>query len=86
MVFLQEVVGASEAILREGLSDYKMVCGGTPTTEGYYTAILLHKVHTILDDFTIIPFFSSQMGRNLLVVNVIMLFFNLLVVDVIMLF
>ena len=67
---LQEVVKGNEAVLRDSLRDYTFVCGGTGSNEGYYTAVLLHKHYTLLDDYTIVPFYTSQMGRNLLVVNV----------------
>ncbi|KAK7090724.1 hypothetical protein V1264_010485 [Littorina saxatilis] len=69
VALLQEVVADSESVLRESLTDYKIISGGTSSKEGYYTAILLHKQHTHLDDFETVPYFSSTMGRNLLVVN-----------------
>ncbi|XP_076437917.1 tyrosyl-DNA phosphodiesterase 2-like [Babylonia areolata] len=70
VALLQEVVGGSEAMLREALGgDYRVLCGGTAGKEGYYTAVLLHKSRAMLDDFTVVPFHSSMMGRNLVVVN-----------------
>lgn len=70
VVLLQEVVPGNEAVLREALREYTVVCGGTGSKDGYYTAILLHKHHCLLDDCTIVPFCSSQMGRNLMLVSV----------------
>ncbi|KAL8589154.1 hypothetical protein ACOMHN_052492 [Nucella lapillus] len=70
VVLLQEVVGPSEAMLREGLGgDYRVLLGGTVGREGYYTAVLLHKTRAMLDDVDILPFHSSMMARNLMVVN-----------------
>lgn len=69
-MLLQEVVTGNEAVLRDSLGEYTFVCGGTGSREGYYTAVLLHKHHCLLDDYNIVPFNSSQMGRNLVVVNV----------------
>lgn len=69
VVFVQEMVPGNEAVLRQGLRDYTVACGGTGDQQGYYSAIFLHKDHTMMDDFTILPFYSSTMSRNLLIVN-----------------
>ncbi|PVD32224.1 hypothetical protein C0Q70_07656 [Pomacea canaliculata] len=69
VVFVQEMVPSNEAVLREGLTNYQAICGGTGSKEGYYTGIFLQKQHTILEDYQIKPFFSSQMARSLLIAS-----------------
>nr|KAG5698588.1 hypothetical protein BaRGS_027099 [Batillaria attramentaria] len=63
------MVPGNEAVLRAGLTDYTGLAAGTGDRQGYYSGVFLHKDHTVMDDYNIIPFFSSTMGRNLLIVN-----------------
>ena len=71
IAFLQEVVSASEAILIRCLtSDYSFIAGGKATEGVYYTAILVRKDVWVVGQYTTHPFHSSQMGRNLLQVEV----------------
>ncbi|CAG2175408.1 unnamed protein product, partial [Oppiella nova] len=65
IVFLQEVIHTSEAILRQSLPDYEFLSGNNQIVK-YYTLTLVHKKYVKLIDNQVIGFANSIMGRNLL--------------------
>ncbi|CAG2113095.1 unnamed protein product [Medioppia subpectinata] len=65
IVFLQEVIKASEEILRQSLPDYEFFSGNQVFVE-YYTMTLIHKKYVKLVSNEVIGFSDSVMGRNLL--------------------
>ncbi|XP_014664518.1 PREDICTED: tyrosyl-DNA phosphodiesterase 2-like [Priapulus caudatus] len=67
IVFFQEVIPKSFAYL-EGVFDetYECIAGGDT---GYFTAALVKKATVKLHDFYLEPFYSSKMGRNLLILQ-----------------
>ncbi|XP_050401717.1 tyrosyl-DNA phosphodiesterase 2 isoform X2 [Patella vulgata] len=68
VVFLQEVVPPSEAMIRANCSDYRFISGYVHGSFQYYSAILLKKDFlTKFDSSDIIQFPGSIMGRNLLI-------------------
>ena len=67
VVFLAEVIPASQSILEEECPAYCIIPG---SEEHYFTAVMLHNTSVQLEDSTILPFDSSSMYRNLLTVKV----------------
>jgi hypothetical protein len=66
-VFLQEVVPDTYRVIKDTLSDYLTIPGND---EGYFIAMLLRRKTVNCESHQVIPFYSSMMGRNLLVVEV----------------
>ncbi|NXG42714.1 TYDP2 phosphodiesterase, partial [Psilopogon haemacephalus] len=67
VVFLQEVVPPHLGLLQKRLSSYTIIPGNI---DGYFTAIMLKKSRVKLLKHEIIPFPTTSMMRNLLVVHV----------------
>ncbi|NWH77806.1 TYDP2 phosphodiesterase, partial [Piaya cayana] len=67
VVFLQEVIPPYLCILERRASNYRIITGNI---DGYFTAILLKKSRVKLLKHEIIPFPTTVMMRNLLVVHV----------------
>ncbi|XP_054020390.1 tyrosyl-DNA phosphodiesterase 2-like [Dryobates pubescens] len=67
VVFLQEVVPPHLGLLQKRLSNYTIIPGNV---FGYFTAIMLKKSRVKLLKHEIIPFPTTSMMRNLLVVHV----------------
>ncbi|XP_014666334.1 PREDICTED: tyrosyl-DNA phosphodiesterase 2-like [Priapulus caudatus] len=67
IVFFQEVIPWSFAYLK-GVFDetYECIAGGDA---GYFTAAMVKKATVKLHDFYLQPFYSSKMGRNLLILQ-----------------
>ena len=68
VVFLQEVVGASQDILEDEFPMYHMV---PSNTEGYFTMMMLKTGHVQVEESKIYEYPTSMMMRNLLSVKVI---------------
>ncbi len=67
VIFLQEVVPAAEKLLDQTLSSYQIISAGN---DGYYTMALLRCDTTKYKDHSVVPYYDSLMGRNLLKVKV----------------
>ncbi|KAL3891598.1 hypothetical protein ACJMK2_003854 [Sinanodonta woodiana] len=63
VVLLQEVVIPAQKIIEEKCPLYELV---PAADEGYYTAVLLRWDVTTLENFRVLPFYTSRMSRNLL--------------------
>ena len=70
VVFLQEVVQATEALLEKHCTDYMLVPGRRYEADEYYTAVMLKMSTAQYQSRQIVPFTSSLMMRNLLMVKV----------------
>ncbi|GAB6028296.1 hypothetical protein CHUAL_002473 [Chamberlinius hualienensis] len=70
VVHLQELVPTTFPELEKLLPDYKVIAGGNPSEDEYFTATLLRRATVSCDFHEIIPFETSVMGRNMLVVKI----------------
>ena len=68
VVFLQEVVPASEEIIAQKCPQYEFIPGGDIE---YYTAIMLKRSSVERKSFKVTPFPNSVMMRNIITVSVI---------------
>ena len=66
VVFLQEVVKDSLALIKELLPEYQCLC---EENDQYFNAVLLRRFTIYVDGFEYQPFSSSMMGRGLFIVD-----------------
>ncbi|XP_030639000.1 tyrosyl-DNA phosphodiesterase 2 [Chanos chanos] len=68
VILLQELIQPSLRILQHVMKDYEILTGAD---EGYFTGMLLRKSRVQLLQSNIVKYPTTEMGRNLLIANVI---------------